>query len=385
MREAFRNIRRRKARSALTIFGVLIGVFALTAMGSLATSINQSIQSSLDYVSSRILVTSSTGAYGGLFAIGPQVPAGLAERAKVIDGVDRAYPTITLSAESGGFSPTSAPAMVYGAQPSETARDPYKLEVDQGRQLEDTDRGKVLLGSTAATKKKATVGDTVQILGKNYEVVGVLKYLNSDPDNYYVVTLNDARALLASQSQFGAAPDLVTNINVIPEAGVDTTALANKIQTQFSGTSATPPEQTRKQIEDASAVLNLIVLGSALVAVLVGSLSVINTMLVSVGERRKEIGLKRVVGARARHLLGEVILETGLIGLIGGILGVGLGALLVTYVNTLSGDGGGFKLDLTPELVGSSIAFAVVLGIVAGVYPAWRAIRIKPVQVLREE
>lgn len=384
MREALRNIRRRKARSALTIFGVMIGVFALTTMGALSTSINQSIQSSLDYVSSRILVTSATGAYGGLFAIGPQVPATLADRSKLIDGVDRAYPTITLSADTEGFSATSSPAMVYGLPPSEAEKDPYQLDVSAGRDLTDNDRGKVVLGSTAAAKKEAEVGETIQVLGQPYEVVGILKFLNSDPDNYYVVTLQDAKLLLAAQSQFGAAPDLVTNINVIPKPGVDTTALANKLQAQFDGTVATPPEQTRKQIENASAILNLIVLGSALIALLVGSLSVINTMLVSVGERRKEIGIKRVVGARARHLLGEVVLETAVIGFIGGLLGFGLGAALVAYINSTAGTSG-FHLDLTPELAVGSIGFAVALGVVAGLYPAWRAIRIKPVNVLREE
>jgi putative ABC transport system permease protein len=387
VRQAFRNIRRRKARSALTIFGVMIGVFALTTMGALATSLNQSIQSSLDYVSSRILVTSASGAYGGLFAIGPQVPASLADRAKLVEGVERAYPTITLSADTGeGFSPASSPAMVYGAKPSETAQDPYKLSVSTGRDLTDTDHGKVVLGSTAATKKNAKVGDTVEVLGQKFEVVGILNYLNSDPDNYYITTLEDAQQLLSGQNQFGAAPDLVTNITVIPKPNVDTTALADTLESRFGGTTATPPDQVRKQIEDASQVLNLIVLGSAMIALLVGSLSVINTMLVSVGERRKEIAIKRVVGARARHLLGETVVEAGLIGLIGGLIGFGAGALLVTFINgAASSSGSGFHLTLTKELAFGSIGFAVVLGIVAGLYPAWRAIRIKPVNVLREE
>lgn len=384
MREALRNIWRRKARSALTIFGVAIGVFALTTMGALATSINQSIKVGLEYYSSRIIVSSEAGGFGGVFTLGPQIPATLATQAEAIDGVERAYPTIVLTADSDQIT-FGSPSLVLGSPPEEAEADPNRLAVKDGHSLQAGAAGKVVIGSNIATKEKLKVGDSTDILGRPFEVVGVLQFVNSDPDSYYIVSLDDAKQLMQETSQYNtAAADLVTNINVLPKNGADTTALAKTIEETFPNTQATPPDQLKQSIEDASAVLNLIVLGSALIAVLVGALSVINTMLVSVGERRKEIGIKRVVGARNRHLFREIILETALIGLIGGLVGFGAGAGLVTLINSQA-QGSGFTFTLTPDLAAVAIGFAVVLGIIAGLYPAWRAIRIKPVQVLREE
>lgn len=354
-------------------------------MGSLASSINHSINVGLNYYGSRIILGSQSSGFSGIFAVGPQVPGSLASQASTVDGVERAYPTIILSANKDEAPSFSSPTLVLGSPPDEAAKDPYRLEVAKGRRLNGQDRGRVVVGSKLATDKHLSVGDSTTILGQPFEVVGILEYLNSDPDGYYVMNIEDAKQLLLQQSQFVINPDLVTNINVIPKAGVNTTDLANRLQGQLVGTQATPPEKLKAQIKSASQVLNLIVLGSALIAVLVGSLSVINTMLVSVGERRKEIGIKRVAGARNRHLVKEVVIETSLIGLIGGLVGFGVGAALVTALNAGPAKNAGFYFALTPELAAIAIGFSVVLGVIAGLYPAWRAIRIKPVDVLREE
>ncbi|MDP3999967.1 MAG: ABC transporter permease [bacterium] len=395
MKEALRNIWRRKARSALTIFGVGIGIFALVTMGALSQSLNKSIQVGIDYFSSRILVTKASGGFGGPFAIGPQLPSSVTDRIKVIDGVDRAYPTLSLTAkEDSELSFTSSPETIQGAPPTEVAKDEFKLELSEGRELKAGDTGKTVIGSNIVQKEKLGVGDTVKLRGKKFKVVGVLRRTTADPDSFYLVTLDDALELSRRLSRLSAGgtgtvgagtEELVTNINVFPEEGVDSTKLTKRIESTISGVDGTPPEQLKKTLEDASAVFNLIVLGSALIAVLVGSLSVINTMIMSVTERRKEIGVKRVVGARARHILRETVVETGLIGLIGGVIGFLGSAGLVSIVNAITKQSGLELFLLTPKLAVVAIGFAVGLGVLAGIYPAWRATRIKPVNVLREE
>lgn len=387
MREALRNIWRRKARSALTIFGVGIGIFALVTMGALSQSLSKSIQVGIDYFSSRILVTKDSGGFGGPFAVGPQLPASLTDRIEVIDGVDRAYPTLLLLADQDAeFSVTSSPEIIQGAPPAEVAKDKFKLEIGEGRDLRTGDRGKTVIGSNIVRKQKLEVGDTTELRGQEFEVIGTLQRTTSDPDSFYLVTLNDALELSRGITQFTTSTEeLVTNINVFPKEGADSTALTKRIESRISGVDGTPPDQLKRTLEDASAVFNLIVLGSALIAVLVGSLSVINTMVMSVAERRKEIGVKRVVGARARHILRETITETGLIGLIGGVLGFLGSVVLTTIVNSITKQSGLELFLLTPELAAGAIGFAVVLGVLAGLYPAWRATRIKPVKVLREE
>lgn len=390
MREALRNIWRRKARSALTIFGVSIGVFALTTMGALALFFNESLETTLDYYSRRVSVT-STGAgaagSGSFGAIGGQIPASLAERIKVVDGVAAAYPSIVLpSTEEEHVSGFNQPELIYATRPADAAKDPKKLKVAQGRELQESDRGKVVVGSNIVATKQAKVGQTTKVRGRDFEVVGVLERTNGTPDAFYLMHLDDAQPFVRSLSPFNAgAGDLVTNIEVIPKEGQSGDELAGRLKDTIAGISATPPETFKKQVNQSFQVFNLIILGSALIAVLVGGLSVINTMVMSVYERRKEIGIKRVVGARGRHILSEIVTETALMSLIGGLIGCLLGFVLTTVINSVTRDSGLTIFAFKPLLVLISLAFALILGIMAGLYPAWRASRIKPVTVLRGE
>ncbi len=390
MREALRNIWRRKSRSLLTIMGVAIGVFALTTMGSLALYFNNSLNNTLDYYSSRVTVSSAGAGFGGgsFGAMGEQVPADLANRIKVIDGVETAYPTITILASDsdeqvGGFR---EPEMVYGYDPADLDKDPKKLKVASGRALQAGDSKKVVIGSSIASSKKLKVGDTATIRNQKFEVVGILERTNGSFDSLYLIPLADAQPMIAEQNPFRIdSSSLVTDIQVIPRSGVSGDELARRIKQTISGVSATPPETFKKQVQQSFQVFNLIVLGSALIALLVGGLSVINTMIMSVAERRKEIGVKQVVGARPRHILKEVVLETATMALIGGIIGCALGGILTTVINNNLADQGLQIFSFTADLVIGSLLFAVVLGIIAGLYPAWRASRVKPVNVLREE
>lgn len=386
VKEALRNIWRRKTRSALTIFGVGIGIFAFVTMGALSQSLGKSVQVGIDYFSNRILVTQDSGGFGGPFAVGPQLPASITERIEVIDGVERAYPTLLLLAEKGAdFSVTSSPDTIQGVPPAETAKDRFKLEISEGRALRPDDTGKTVIGSNVVQKQGLGVGDTVELRGKRFEVVGTLRRTSARPDSFYVVPLADAVELSRNITQFTTSTEeLVTNINVFPEEGVDSTVLTERIESTISGVDGTPPEQLQESLEEVSAVFNLIVLGSALLAILVGGLSVINTMVMSVAERRKEIGIKRVVGARARHIIRETVTETALMGLFGGAIGSAGGLLLTNIINAQTRKEGLELFLVTPELLAAAFGFAFSLGILAGLYPAWRATRVKPVNVLRE-
>lgn len=390
MHEALRNIWRRKARSALTIFGVAIGVFALTTMGALALYFNNALESALDYYSSRVSVTSAAAGAAGngsLGAIGGQLPVTVVERIKAVDGVATAYPSISLPAtENNDIAAFSAPVQIYAYRPAEAAGDPKKLRLAEGRELTESDRGKVVIGSTIVTTLKQRVGDQITIRGKQFEVVGILDRTNSAPDSFYIMHLDDAQTFLQQLSTFNpVASSYVTTIETIPKEGTSGDDLAKRLKEVIPGISATPPEAFRKQIEQGFQIFNLIILGSALTAVAVGGLSVINTMIMSVAERRKELGIKRVVGARARHILGEVITETALMSLIGGVLGSLLGFILTTVINRLTADQGLSVFEFSPLLVALSLLFSIILGVLAGLYPAWRATRIKPVKVLREQ
>ena len=140
-----------------------------------------------------------------------------------------------------------------------------------------------------------------------------------------------------------------------------------------------------EQIGSATAIFNAIILGIAAISLSVGGLSVINTMAMSVAERTREIGIKRAIGASRFATVRELVVEAGVIGLIGGLLGLLLGAIVVMLANRAGASSGTILFDLTAGTAIFALVFASVLGMLAGLIPAWSAARLDPVQALRYE
>ena len=140
-----------------------------------------------------------------------------------------------------------------------------------------------------------------------------------------------------------------------------------------------------QQVGSTTSIFNAIIIGVAIISLVVGGLSVINTMAMSVAERTREIGIKRAIGGSRRRIVRELVAEAGLIGLIGGLIGLALGALVVFLANEAGRSSGTILFDLTPGTALFAVAFSTILGMVAGIVPAWNAARLDPVAALRYE
>jgi putative ABC transport system permease protein len=134
-----------------------------------------------------------------------------------------------------------------------------------------------------------------------------------------------------------------------------------------------------------STIFSLVLTGVAMLSLLVGGLSTINTMAMSVAERTREIGIKRAIGASRWRIRREVVLESAAIGLIAGLIGLAIGAAMTTLFNDLGRASGNVLFDLTLGTALTAVAFATGLGAVAGFIPAWHASRLDPVTALRYE
>jgi putative ABC transport system permease protein len=165
----------------------------------------------------------------------------------------------------------------------------------------------------------------------------------------------------------------------------DLDKIADSINSQVTGVKATRPSDLVNSFKQGGAIFTAITTAAALLALIIGGLSVVNTMFMAVAERVREIGLKKAVGATTFNIMGEFLVEATFIGLVGGVIGYGLGALITVLVNASTPPGQSTLFLITPNLTILAIGFATVLGAVAGVLPAWRAARLDPVTALRNE
>lgn len=392
--EVVRNLARRKLRTALTVSGIVIGVLALTTMGAMAERANSGLQGAEAFLSDHISVEDSGNQYG--FNLVRTTTVKAIER---VHGVAAAFPTVGLPAEwaqGGAFA--AADSIV--ARPAAEARYlHFKLMVTQGRDLNPRHRGEVVLGAGFARELGARPGQTITLpvppsqkvsgyRGHHFRVVGILGRTLAAPDNWAEVNLADGQMLLGESLPPAIRRSLkssttASGIDVFGRTGVNLDTLAATIGKKVPDVRATAPSVLVKQFQQAGVVFAVITMGSAVLALIVGGLSVINTMLMAVSERAREIGLKRAVGARTTHILREFLFEAFLIGMLGGAIGLFLGWLVTTLINTLTEPQNLSLFLVTPRLAALAIVFSMGLGSLAGLVPAWRAARLDPVRALR--
>ena len=380
-----RNMWRRKARTFLTVFGIVVGIFALTVLGGLSARLTQQVKGAKSWFTNSISIV-PTG--GSLFGGGENQFFTLSKVQEVqnVPGVKEAIAGIGLLVKSSQTFSFGAPDLIIGLDLSRSQDLLKQLHVDKGRGLTSGDRGKVLLGSTLANKLGAQVGGTVDLRGRQFEVVGILQPTLAAPDTFAFVSYKDALELFFKANPFITRGQPITSVIYATwDKGANPEVVSNRISKQVSGVRVISPKEAEKQISQFSLIFNAILFGIAFIALVVGGLSIINTMVMSVSERTKEIGLKRAIGADTRTILGEYLLESSVIGLLGGLIGMGVGLLAILLLNDATKSNNVTVFAISWLVVVGPVIFATVLGTLAGIFPALRASRLKPVESLRED
>jgi putative ABC transport system permease protein len=396
--EIVRNVFRHKLRSSLTILGILIGVLALTTMGALAENFNALIDGGVKYFGQSIQV----GAPDGQASI---LPISKIDEIKKVQGVQAAFGGYGFQAKPGQITTVSlgVPDEILAGEPAENNWSALKLTTASGHYLTGT-QGEVVLGSSIDKEFNKKVGDTIDLpvrpadakpdfVSHSFTVVGILDKTRTAPDSFAYINIADGQMLLHDQLPIAIrdsvdVTQVTENIDVYGKPGSslsDLDRIANRINQQVSGVKATRPSDLVNSFKSGGAIFTAITTAAALLALVIGGLSVVNTMFMAVAERVREIGLKKAVGATTFNVMSEFLLEATFIGFVGGVLGYGIGALITIIVNATTPAGQPTLFLITLNLTILSIGFAVVLGAVAGVLPAWRAARMDPVLALRTE
>ncbi len=384
-----RNLARRRLRTALTVSGITIGIWALVVFGSMADKISSIVAMGSDYYAGKIVVTDKSG---GTFADGPMEIA-LVDAIAAIDGVAAAVPGVSTLLDPESAGGPSIPDMIVGVLPgADQGHRSFDFHYAQGRALSAADAGSLVavLGSDLARKTGKGVGDTLEIRGMAFDIVGILEPTLTAPDTTVLVPLAAAQEIFLGDlppvlRQDLAADRLATDITVYPDEGADVDALASRIEADIPNASAMTATEFDDVVGSSVAIFNAIIVGVALISLIVGGLSVINTMAMSVAERTREIGIKRAIGGSRARVIRELVSEAGLIGLLGGLLGLALGSVVVVLANEAGRGSGTILFLLTPKTAIFAVGFSTILGVVAGIVPAWNAARLDPVAALRYE
>jgi putative ABC transport system permease protein len=381
-----RELSRRKLRTSLTITGITIGIWALVVFSSLANQINGLVGMGSEYFADKIVVTD-----GMAFGSSPmrlddvEIIAGL-------DGVGAVQPKVEIPWDPDPAIGFGAPDFLVGTIPGADAGfETFTLELATGRQLIAEDTGNVVvLGSTIARKYGVVAGGTVDIRGESFEVLGTLQPTLSSPDTNGFIPLSTAQALYLGDlpplvAESLQADELANQIVVFPEVGADPTTVAAAIEAAVENSATMTGAEFSETVGATTVIFNAIIIGVAAISLIVGGLSVINTMAMSVAERTREIGIRRAIGGSRRRIVRELVAEAGVIGLLGGLIGLGLGAAVVVLVNEAGRSSGTVLFDLTAQTAAFAVGFSTILGMVAGIIPALTAARLDPVSALRYE
>ncbi len=383
-----RNVFRRKLRAFLTIFGITIGVFALVVMGGMAEKINLLVGGGLHYYSDKISVSDASA--GNAFGANPMTVEKVREVEQVAGVAASSAEVMMLLDEEGGSVSMGMPPMIVGSDMRGVEYETFELGYSSGRALTAEDRGVVVVGADLVDKLGAEVGKTVTVRGETFEVVGIMEKTLTAPDSTVMMSLADAQQLfvksLPEMMQGSVDPTaLATGAMVFVEPGVDPDVLAPVIEGQVSGITASGPQDFADQVGGATKILNAIIFGVALISLLVGGLSVINTMTMSVTERTREIGIRKAIGASHLQVVRQFLAEAGIIGCIGGVSGLVLGWAFTQVANAAGNDAGTALFLVTGRLALGAVLFAMLLGVVSGIYPSLHAARLHPVAALRYE
>ena len=388
-----RNLTRRKLRTALTVIGIAVGIWALVVMAALATKLSALVESGSTYFRDKVVVTDAANTPFSQVTLTP-LTIDIVQQIEQVPGVAVAVPRVLMPMNPD--DPGNAfqlPAFIVGyTEGADRGNETFPLRIAKGRATAPGDEGQqvVFLGADLAREFDKRPGDTFEIRGIEFQVVGV-----GDPrlmffDSSAVIPFTEAQAMLYREAPAvvgrGLDPGQLTSMVIVyPDEGMNTGLLAQRIKERVPHVRASTSTEYDDQFGSTLAIFNTIILSVALISVVVGGLSVINTMTIGVAERTREIGIKRAIGASRSRIMRELLSEAAILGLIGGLLGLVFGAAFVYGANQIGEASGTVLFLLTPGIAILAVAFSTVLGTVAGALPAWNASGLDPVEALRYE
>ena len=363
---AFRNLKRRPTRSILTAAGVAIAVGSFITLYGLSQSVEQNVGQSIEEHGADLTVrrTGTAELFGGTIpdTVGPriaEIPGVAAVSGEMLSlvGTDRDEHVLTAAWAEGSFFWQNVP-------------------LEEGRLPNRDERKVALVGIDLARAMQKHAGDTVGLLGEQFKIIGVTRFNSIINRNIVVVPLADLQELTFR-------PGVVTFLSVKlahPGDPAEVKRLTQAIEA-IGGLSASKSENVMRN-DSMLGLLRAVSRSMAWVALLMGVLMVLNTLLMAVLERTREIGILAAIGWSTERITGAIVIEGFILSAIGSAAGVAVGVAGSHLLSAIPAIGRFVTVSPTVPLVTATALAAIALGVLGSFYPAWLATRQSPATAL---
>ncbi|MBN1386395.1 ABC transporter permease [Candidatus Woesearchaeota archaeon] len=394
------NLRKRGKRTFLTLIGIFIGIAAVVGLMALGQGLQNTIMSQLSVIGGDRITIQKSGSFGPPGSGTSQTDVTmddveLIRRVKGVDGV--AF--MLLEADSAEFRGKKIYTLIQGIPEGEDRRileGTTLLQTETGRFLRKGDKYKAVVGyrfnSEEIFDRKLVPGDKIKMLDHDFEIIGVRKSLGNPMfDGIILIPIDTLKEITGEKEK-------VSVIMAAAKKGEDINRVADRIEEAMrkdrgleEGKENFQVSTSQDTLETFSTILLIvqgIIIGIAAISLIVGGIGIMNTMYTAVLERTNEIGIMKAIGARNSDIMLIFLIEAGLLGTVGGVIGVliGVGLSKAVEIGAKIGLGPGIlTADYPAFLIIGALLFSFLIGSLSGLLPARQASRMNPVDSLRYE
>lgn len=370
-----RDIVVRKGRAILTILGITIGIATLVSLMSVGLGMRQQIEEQLNE-----LLGAGMMLQGNEVADVPEI---ILENVKKINYVSNAYPVIIMIGQI-----KTGPCVFLGVPPEQIGNYLTGLQILEGRGITSEDKDVILIQRNISEKMNLHPEDFMTIdienVGKRtFKIVGVFDVgtiVVAGQIGIIATNIKTAQDILGRK---GYVSSII--IRVDDRSKVD--YIENVLKEMFPEARITKQEEILKRINSIMNIINGVLIAIASISLLIAGLSIMNTIMMVVRERTREIGTLKAIGAKRWHVLAIFLSEAGILSLLGGIFGCILGVLGVYFIKEFIQQLIGIQLliIISPIVMAYGIIIAFAIGLLAGFQPSWQGSNIRPIEALRYE
>lgn len=362
--------------------GISIGIATIVALGLITGGMQESVQSTLNSGGAEITVSGISN--NGMGSTG-QINESYINEFSNISGVSKVAGLLSITEQSssqssggGGRGGMMGGFSINGIDKNNL--DLVGIKSINGSLFEDG-TNEIILGKTAAETQNKTIGDTISVADTEFKITGIYETGSMISDSGAYVSLSKLQEVTDS--------DYLSQILIKTSEGANDTKIADYIEGKYPDEFSTiTAEEQAAMASDIIDTLNIASLAISALAIIIGGIGIINTMIMTVFERTKEIGVLKAVGWESRRILVMILGETLVLTLVAGVVGTVFGIIISEIgISLLSGGPGSQMLSLayTPNTFILAFGIAILVGIIGGIYPAYRASKLAPTEALRYE